>query len=115
MQTTVVAIMHYIYATFHVHLMQGSEVMNQNLSKSVGFLIFSAGKIVTNQDFKKNLKKIACSCGCLLAYKTHMSDLMYDIEVMNPYVSNLRIFQQKKPIIFVKNTDFENTNTWARR
>ena len=44
METIVVGIMHYIKATFHVDLMYGSEVMNQNLSKSGGFLIFFSRK-----------------------------------------------------------------------
>ena len=45
--------------------------------------------------------------------------MMYDTEVMKPFMCQnyglFLIFQQKKSIIFVKNTDIENSNTWARR
>ena len=42
---------------------------------------------------------------------------MCDTEVMKPNVSKLifLIFQQKKSIIFIKNTDIDNSNTWGRR
>ena len=57
-KTIVVGIMHYIYATFHVDLMYGSEGMNPNLSKNVKILIFQQKKsniFVKNHDIE-NLK-----------------------------------------------------------
>ena len=56
MEAIVVGIMHYINATFHVDLMYGSEVVNQNLSNLWGFLFFFQQKksnyFVTNQDIE---------------------------------------------------------------
>ena len=72
MKTIVEGIMHYTYATFHVDLMYGTDVMSPNLSKFGFFLDFSAEKMqffVKNQGIE-HLKTQACSCECLLAYKT---------------------------------------------
>ena len=55
METIVVGIMHYIFATFHVDLMYGGEVMNQNLGVFLFFQQKKSNTFVTNQNFE-NLK-----------------------------------------------------------
>ena len=72
METIVVRIMHYIYATSHVGLMHCMKLWTQTFQNLGFFLIFQQKKsniFVKNQGIE-NLKTYACSCGCLLAYKT---------------------------------------------